>query len=252
MPNNEPKVLQHYNYSPLQYVEEFYNSCHSPEDGKFCGEDTGHGKPGWHNPDNYGSYNISMEPEDVDQSEKHYGRKENAPEMGGIQWAYEGQSPPITSAAEDVLQGNDYDPYDRYLDYNRDQYEAADTILKTIENESSDVTLYSGHRRDRETIDAILKEGVAFPLVATSPSKELADSYAEAWRDPSDLSAAIVYEFPPGSQAGFYRFNEHIATGEYGVESYKWSDDKSVIDIKLRQTKRSTVPEKKPLYEEED
>lgn len=215
--------------------------------------------PGQHDQSTHGSwasasdeeFNYPTEPEDVERAEKHYGRKEMAPSMGGPQWAFNGQSPPITSAAEDVLQGYPYDPYDRFSDYDRHQYEAAETILSTIENETSDVTLYSGHRRDREYVEAIQREGVAFPLVATTPDKDLADSYADAKRDSPGQTVAIIYEFPPGSQAGFYRFNEHIATGEYEVESVNWYDD-NVVDIKLRQTKRNQVPPKIDLEEEEE
>lgn len=117
-------------------------------------------------------------------------------------------------------------------------YNNAVTILKTIENESTDVPLFSGHRRGREQIDAMLEEGVSFPLVASSPDKRLADQYAG---EGSQGSPSVVFEFPIGSQAGFYQANESIATGEYEVTAHKWSDDGKRIDIKLKQTKRSTV-----------
>lgn len=189
--------------------------------------------------------------EAVEEVERHYGRKEMAPEMGGVQWAFEGGSPPITEAAQDVLQGYDYDPYDRFLAYDRSSHAAAVSILKTIEDARSDVTLYSGHKRGRDYVNDLLADGnVSFPLVATSPDKDLADIYAGSKENTGD-TVAVVYHFPPGSQAGFYQFNEHIATGEYKVTRHEWYDD-NVVDIYLEQTKRSQVPELTLPGEEEE
>lgn len=176
--------------------------------------------------------------------EAKYGRKEMAPEMGGTLWAYEGMSPGITSGAEGVLQGQRY--YDSYGYFDSQDEDTARTILTTLEKETSDIRLYSGHHRDRGSVSHIIKEGVSFPLVATSPERALADDYAG---EGSVETPAVVFEFPPGSQAGFYRNNEFIATGEYETTSYRWNPDKTKVTIQLNQTKRNTVPE---ITEEEE
>lgn len=228
-------------------LEEFANPCHDPENGRFC-ETPGHPKATVRDISSEEYSDEDLEYERVQALNKHYGRPEMAPEMGGTVWAFEGESPGITEAAEDVLQGLPYDSDDVPREYFSTQYDIAETILKTIETETSDVALFSGHRRPRDQIDSILQEGVSFPLVATSPSNLLASQYAG--KGTAD-TVSIVFEFPPGTQSGYYQANEHIATGEFEVESHAWSPNGNRINIKLRQTKRNTVPEKIELEEEE-
>lgn len=189
---------------------------------------------------------------ETERLEKHYGRKSEAPEMGGVQWAFEGGSEPITAAAEDILEGYAFDPSDRYRDYDRQSYEAAEAILHTLEDPKStnDVTLYSGHRRFAEDVNEQIRTGkVSFPLVATSNDRPLAVAYSgKGTKD----SPAVVYEFPKGAaQSAWYRYNEHIATGDYKITRHIWNDDKTRVTIRLEQEGRVQVPPPMPPYEED-
>ncbi len=215
----------------------FSNPCHSPDSGEFCETE---GVPA-----DVLKETIGLSPEDKkayiqeyldnerhDKLSTHYGQ-EMPPSLGGVQWAWEGYSQIITSAAQDVIEGI---PRDEYSDYGRDAESAAETILQTLSLPSSktDVKTYSGHHRSQEDINNQIKDGfLSFPLVATSPDRNLAEAYA-------GTGTSVIYEFPPGSQGKFYRENEFIQTGEYQITSHSRKGNQTTI--KLEQTKRTEVP----------
>lgn len=227
-------------------LHEFSNPCHDPANGRFC-ETQGHPRPERTIPVQSAEDELD-EHNRVEALIKHYGRGEFADEMGGTVWAMTGESSGVTEAAEAILDAQPFDPNDDFRGYYRSQYDIAKTILDTIESERSDVPLFSGHRRGQEDIDAMIEEGVSFPLVATSPDQRLAEQYAGF---SGKLAKSVIFEFPPGTQSGFYQANEHIATGEFEVVSHE-TDSMGRVRMKLRQTRSSRVPEPIELEEGEE
>lgn len=225
---------------------ELYNACHDPANGRFC-ETQGHPRPERTIPVQSAEDELD-EHNRVEALIKHYGRGEFADEMGGTVWAMTGESSGVTEAAEAILDAQPFDPNDDFRGYYRSQYDIAKTILDTVESERSDVPLFSGHRRGQEDIDAMVEEGVSFPLVATSPDQRLAEQYAGF---SGKLVKAVIFEFPSGTQSGFYQANEHIATGEFEVE-FQETDSMGRVRMKLRQTRSSRVPKPRELEEEEE
>lgn len=181
----------------------------------------------------------STDPEDRDyaatiRAQIQHGYKEMPPQLGGPQWAFEGTSPLITSAADDILHGNAYDHQDRYRDYSKPEYDAAQTILKTLETAHTDQATFSGHHRSQEEVDQQIKDGeVFFPLVSTSQDPKLASAYA-------GQGNAVIYEFPKGSQGAWYRQNEYIQSGLYKITGSKVEDGET--HIQLEQKQRTFVP----------
>lgn len=227
-------------------LEEFFNQCHSPDSGQFCEDETPEQewtrmyKEGGISKEDYESGLKEITQDEYLQSQQEkWGWKEEPAELGGVQWSFEGGSEEITSAAQDIIQGIGFDPGDQYRAYSRDAYEAAETILNTLQTKKAktDVQTYSGHHRSKLDILSEIDTGeVNFPLVATSNDKALAEVYAGT----GENSVAVIYEFQKGSQGAWYRFNEYIQTGDYEITDHEWTAPKKVT-IKLEQKERTVT-----------
>lgn len=186
-----------------------------------------------------------------DQS--RHGRKgDHQAALGGVAWAFAGESERMTAAAAGVLK----DPGNFYADEN-EHSSSIRSVLNFINKQPRyKRTLYSGHGQPLKWASN-LKPGtkIVFPLLATSTKRNLAGAYAgegasvrwpKQMKDAlAELDAAedqeqaqktraflldllkrdyytsgvgpVVYEFQPGGRSAYYRENERLLSGDWEV-----------------------------------